>query len=167
MARKVFFSFHFKEDHWRTSQVRNIGSIEGNKPIHDNDWEDLKRNGFKSIQYWIDSQLFGKSCVVVLIGNKTADRDWIKYEIRRGWELRMGVLGIYIHTLLDHERKQSLAGNNPFTGLPVSTRFGEIDLGRIAPIYAAPYFDSSQTYNYIKFNIASWVEDAIQLRQRY
>ncbi|WP_256350498.1 TIR domain-containing protein [Pseudomonas gingeri] len=28
MARNVFFSFHFKNDFWRTQQVRNIGTLE-------------------------------------------------------------------------------------------------------------------------------------------
>ena len=27
MARKVFFSFHFDEDFWRTQQVRNINAL--------------------------------------------------------------------------------------------------------------------------------------------
>jgi len=28
MARNVFFSFHFNNDAWRASQVRNMGVIE-------------------------------------------------------------------------------------------------------------------------------------------
>src|SRR5260370_41162731 len=43
MARKVFFSFHYKADSWRTSQVRNIGAIEGNAPVADNDWESMTK----------------------------------------------------------------------------------------------------------------------------
>ncbi len=35
MARRVFYSFHYVPDCWRTSQVRNIGAIEGNKPASD------------------------------------------------------------------------------------------------------------------------------------
>ena len=38
MARKAFYSFHYKNDNWRASTVRNIGSVEGNKPASDNDW---------------------------------------------------------------------------------------------------------------------------------
>jgi hypothetical protein len=29
MVRRVFFSFHFANDYWRTQQVRNIGALEG------------------------------------------------------------------------------------------------------------------------------------------
>ena len=30
--RRVFYSFYYKEDSWRASQVRNIGVVEGNRP---------------------------------------------------------------------------------------------------------------------------------------
>ncbi len=36
MARKVFFSFHYKPDNGRASQVRNIGAIEGSQAVSDN-----------------------------------------------------------------------------------------------------------------------------------
>lgn len=29
MARKAFFSFHYKHDNWRAAEVRNMGVIEG------------------------------------------------------------------------------------------------------------------------------------------
>lgn len=38
MARRVFFSFHYKPDNWRAAQVRNAGVVEGNTPVSDNDW---------------------------------------------------------------------------------------------------------------------------------
>ena len=31
--------FYYKEDNWRASQVRNLGVIEGNILVSDNDWE--------------------------------------------------------------------------------------------------------------------------------
>ncbi|MGE4529116.1 MAG: TIR domain-containing protein, partial [Rhodospirillaceae bacterium] len=33
MVRQIFFSFHYIPDAWRTSQIRNIGVIEWNKPV--------------------------------------------------------------------------------------------------------------------------------------
>ena len=38
--RGTFFSFHYKPDNWRAAQVRNMGVVEGNSPVSDNDWED-------------------------------------------------------------------------------------------------------------------------------
>jgi len=50
MARQVFFSFHYKPDNWRVSQVRNIGVIEGNKPATDNEWEKVVGGGDTAIK---------------------------------------------------------------------------------------------------------------------
>ena len=59
MARKVFFSFHFKPDSWRAAKVRNIGLVEGNQPVSDNDWEKVKGGGDPAIKKWIAGQLSG------------------------------------------------------------------------------------------------------------
>ena len=81
MARKVFFSFHYKPDNSRAAQVRNMGVIEGNKPVSDNDWETVTGGGDAAIKKWIAGQLNGKSCAVVLAGSAAANRKWINHEI--------------------------------------------------------------------------------------
>jgi hypothetical protein len=43
MTRQVFFSFHYNADAWRTAQIRNIGVVEGERIIFDNDWEEVKK----------------------------------------------------------------------------------------------------------------------------
>lgn len=43
MTRRVFFSFQFADDFWRTQQVRNINSLEGQKLCSSNDWGEVKR----------------------------------------------------------------------------------------------------------------------------
>ena len=43
MARHTFFSFHYKPDNWSAAQVRNIGMVDGNKPVTDNEWETIKK----------------------------------------------------------------------------------------------------------------------------
>jgi len=70
--RRVFYSFHYKADAWRAAQVRNMGVVEGNEPVSDNDWEQITRGGDATIERWIDKQMEGRSCVVVLIGSWTA-----------------------------------------------------------------------------------------------
>lgn len=69
---KFFYSFHYQPDNWRASQVRNIGVIEGNQPASDHDWETVEHGGDVSIQRWIDNQLSGRTCTIVLIGAQTA-----------------------------------------------------------------------------------------------
>ena len=51
------------------------------------------------IESWIDNQMAKRSCVVVLIGENTAGRKWINYEIKKAIELDKGIVGIYIHNL--------------------------------------------------------------------
>lgn len=61
MQRKVFFSFHFDNDAWRASQVRNMGLLEGNEPVSSNDWEAVKRGGDAAIERWIANQMKGRT----------------------------------------------------------------------------------------------------------
>src|SRR6185312_9831039 len=120
MARKVFFSFHFDEDHWRASQVRNMGALEGNVPCSDNDWESIKRGGDAAIKRWIGEQLYGKSCAVVLVGTQTANRPWVIHEIQEAWNAGKGVVGICIHNLKDRDGNHANKGANPFDKLTLS-----------------------------------------------
>ena len=71
MARRAFYSFHYKPDNWRASQVRNMGVVEGNSPASDNDWETVTKGGDPAIEKWIGEQMYGKSCAIVLIGSGT------------------------------------------------------------------------------------------------
>jgi len=160
MARRVFYSFHYKPDNWRAAQVRNMGVIEGNVPVSDNDWETITRGGDAAIERWIADQMDGKSCTVVLIGSATAGRKWINYEIKKTWGDGKGLVGVYIHNLQDRNQQQATKGNNPFDAFTVD----QTPLSRIVKAYDPPYWRSSDVYAYIKDNIANWVEEAILIR---
>ena len=80
MARRVFYSFHYQLDNWRAAMVRNIGSIEGNSPASDNDWETVTKGGDAAIKRWIADEMNYRTCAVVLVGSNTANRKWINYE---------------------------------------------------------------------------------------
>lgn len=158
MVRRVFFSFHYDRDVWRTQEVRNIGSIDGSKPVSPNEWEAVKKGREAAIRRWINNQLKGKSCVIVLIGTETAKREWVKYEIEKAWEEEKGVLGIYIHKLKDRYGKQCRKGANPFR---------ESGLNHIVHAYDPYQTTSKGVYGHIKKNIADWVETAIAIRDEY
>jgi hypothetical protein len=167
VARRVFYSFHYKADAWRASQVRNIGAVEGNEPAKDNDWETVTRGGDAAIQRWIDGQLKGRSCTVVLVGEETAGRKWIDYEIRTSWSERKGLLGVYIHNLKDRSGEQSAQGVNPFDKFSLNVGGSTQRLSRLVSCYEPPYSDSVSVYAYIKKNIGQWIEDAVAIRSRY
>jgi hypothetical protein len=165
MARKAFYSFHYQPDNWRASQIRNIGVIEGNSSVSDNDWETVKKGGDTAIQNWIDRQLKGKSCAIILVGTNTAGRKWVNYEIQKSWNEGKGVLGIYIHNLKNSLGYQSTKGKNPFDDFTMERDSKK--LSNIVNIYDPPFATSAGVYSHIKGNIEGWVEKAITIRDGY
>ncbi|MDD2896605.1 MAG: TIR domain-containing protein [Aliarcobacter sp.] len=163
MARQAFYSFHYKPDNWRASQVRTMGLLEGNKPAADNDWETIEKGGDKAIQEWIDNQMKGRSVLIVLIGENTAGRKWINYEIIKAWNDKKGVLGIHIHNLKDSKNNQCNKGSNPFTNIKV----GDKPLDEIVKTYDPSYTTSTYVYSHIKENLSDWIETAIEIRNKY
>lgn len=101
MARRVFFSFHFERDVWRTGQIRNSWVTKADRESAGfwdaADWEEIKKKGDEAIKNWIDKQLEGTSVTVVLIGAETSKRPYVDYEITRSHNRGNGLLGIYIN----------------------------------------------------------------------
>lgn len=162
MARRVFYSFHYKPDCWRVSQVRNIGTVEDNKPASDNDWETVTKGGDDQIKKWIADQMNGRSCTVLLIGKDTAGRKWINHEIIKTWDDKKGILGIYIHNLKNSSGEQSTKGSNPFDYITIAGTNNK--LSSVVKVYDPPYSNSKDVYDYISKNIESWIDEAIKIR---
>lgn len=163
MARKVFTSFHYQPDNWKASQIRNMGQIEGNGIVTSNKWEEVTSGGNKAIEQWIDDNMSGKSCVVVFVGENTANRKWINHEIEKAWKDGRGLVGIYVHNLKDSSGNQSNKGSNPFDGYEVNGK----SLSSIVKCYNPPYSTSTYVYEHIESNIEDWIEEAIEIRSNY
>lgn len=161
--RQVFYSFHYKPDCQRASQVRNVGAIEGNKTAPDNDWETITKGGDFAIEKWIKDQMKYRSCTVVLVGENTAGRKWIKHEIIESWKAGMGVVGICIHGLKNLAEEMSEKGNNPFDCLTL----GDKKLSSIVKCYNPQGSNSKERYAWISENISDAVEEAIAIRNSY
>ena len=166
MAKRVFYCFHYVPDCSRVAQVRNIGMVEDNPPAHDNDWDRIKRGGDPAIQRWIDDQLKGRSCAVVMIGAGTARRKWIDYEIKTSWDVGKGVVGVHIHNLKNFAGLQSLKGMNPFAHFSLDGGRGQ-NLASIVKTYDPPYLDSKLVYGHIKRNLSAWIDEAMSIRNRW
>ena len=163
MARRCFYSFHYKPDCTRASQVRQIGAIEGNKPATDNDWEAVTKGRDPAIKKWIADQMYGKSCTIVLVGSNTANRKWINYEIIESWDEGMGVVGIHIHGLKDLATQQtSTKGDNPFDYITHGSTKNK--LSSIVKCYNPVGADSKERYAWISQHLANAVEEAIKIR---
>lgn len=157
--RQIFFSFHFGNDVMRVQQIRNIGALEDNKPVSVNDWEDVKKKGDTAIEKWIDDNMNYRSCVVVLVGEDTANRKWVKHEIKKAWKDGKGLVGIYIHNLKDPNTGKCKQGSNPFDQF---TFDGGKKLSTVVKCYNP---DPNDAYKSIASNIESWIEQAIKDRQ--
>ena len=143
-----------------------MGIVEGNVPVSDNEWESITGRGDDAIKAWINGQLQGKSCSIVLIGTNTAGRKWVKYEIGKSWNDKKGVLGIYVHNLKDIDGNQSTKGRNPFDDFTMD-RDKSQKLSSIVKAYDPPSSTSTSVYSHIMNNIADWVEEAISIRDNY
>lgn len=163
MARKCFYSFHYISDCHRAAQVRQIGSIEGNKPATDNDWETVKGRGDAAIENWISSQMSGKTCTVVLIGSNTANRKWINYEIVKSWNAGMGVVGIYIDGIKNLSGETSTRGKNPLDYITYGST--KKPLSSIVKCYSPSGSTSKEKYAWISQYLAAAVEEAIKIRK--
>lgn len=157
MARKIFYSFHFSNDVMRVQLVRNMGVVEGNTPVSPNTWEEVKKKGDAAIEKWIDDNMFGKSCVVVLIGTDTHKRPWVKHEIKKAWKDGKGLLGVHIHNLKCPNNGTCSKGKNPFDDISFT-----LDGKTVTPKVYDP--KTSDAYSDISANLADWVEAAIKQR---
>ena len=174
--RQVFFSFHYSEDVWRAAKVRNMGVIEGQDLFSDNGWEEVRSRSKSEIERWIDKEMNMRSCVVVLIGEHTASRSWVKYEIEHAWKKGKGLVGIYINKIENSQGKQSDKGRNPFDLFYIDKTMNyiaerdkpldgnEIKLSSVCKTFESFFMTSSYVYDDIKENIAYLIEEAIAIR---
>lgn len=160
MTKKVFYSFHFDNDVMRVQQIRNIGVIEDNKPVSANEWETVRRGSDPAIEKWIDENMKYRNCVVVLVGENTANRKWVKHEIRKAWNDGRGLVGIYIHNLRCPRNGYGQQGQNPFDQFTV-------DGTKLSSIVRCHNPNSYDAYGDIKNNLENWVDEAIRIRKNY
>ena len=142
--------------------VRNIGSIEGNKPAPDNDWETITSGGEGAIEGWIKEQMKYRSCTVVLVGKDTANRKWINYEIVESWNSGMGVVGIHIYGLKDNDGYITTKGDNPFDYIDYGDDGAK--LSSIVKCYTPGGNNSKERYEWISKYLSAAVGEAIKIR---
>ena len=116
MARRVFFSFHYQRDIFRINQIRSIPNVTGCAAAGFQDaslWEEAKRKSDDAVKRMIDEGLKNTTVTVVFIGNQTANRKFVSYEIEQSIKRSNGVVGIQIHHLKDHRQQVDDPGATP------------------------------------------------------
>ena len=163
MWRHVFYSLHYVEDRARAAGIMANRAVSANTEASHAEWAKLKRSGDFAIQRWIEQQLQGRSCTIVLIGAHTSLRHWVHYEIKRTRRLKLAMIGIYIHHLADAQGHTTVQGENPF-------EHPECGLGsgaKAVPVYDPLGADSAAVYRYIADNIGRWADEAVAERRHW
>lgn len=97
-VRVVYFAFHYV-DVWEVNQIRNsdkfidravAGFMDGSL------WEEAKRNGEQAIKRMINDGLNGTSVTICLIGQRTAYREYVDYELERSYARGNLVFGLHL-----------------------------------------------------------------------
>jgi len=123
MARRVYFSFHYKGDVWRANQVRNSWVTRGIEAAGFKDqaeFESVERQGPGAIERWIDKNLEGTSVTVILIGEETCYRKYVRYEVEQSKAKHNGIIFVKIHNLKDQNGQTCGEGNLDFGDIDVS-----------------------------------------------
>lgn len=117
VPRRVFFSFHYADViNFRANVVRNCGALK-NSDVEFFDaslWEEKKLRGAFALRDLIDGGLDRTAVTAVLIGEQTAHRPWVRYEIAKSFARDNGLLGIYLHSIPDKAGTHGQQGPNPF-----------------------------------------------------
>lgn len=162
MVRKVFFSFHYDRDVRRVVQVRNSWVVRSKgeaQPFYDKaEFEEAKMR-VGGIETWIEEQLKGTSVTVVLFGAETYEREWVRYEIKRSYELGKGILAIDIHNVKDPQLGMDIQGKNPLDYWSVKQNSRDVSLSSLYKTY-----DWVRDNGYI--NMPSWIEVAAKAAGR-
>lgn len=139
MSRRIFFSFHYENDVWRASTVRNSWVVQPqarDDVFYDASlWEETKQKGDAAIERLIDNGLRNTSVTAVLIGSETSTRRWVRYEIEQSLAQGKGLLGIYIHNLRDQSQRVGVRGHNPFEDVYETVAGMRRPLSRRIPTY--------------------------------
>ena len=121
MARRTFFSFHYKSDVSRAWVVRNSwvtkiaqGEREDAGFFDSSVFEASQRESDDALKRFLREGLKNTSVTCVLVGAETCLRRWVRYEIFRSFMRGNGLLAIRIHTIGSLHSPLSGSGCNPF-----------------------------------------------------
>lgn len=120
MPRFSFFSFCYEDvKNFKVNVVRKSWLLKNSEDtfIDGSIWEKEKSKGVSVIKKLIEEGLKKTSATTVLIGDETANRRWVKYEIIKSFEKGNGILGVHINRIRGKDQSISARGLNPLDRL--------------------------------------------------
>lgn len=118
MAKRVFFSFHYKDvvdfranvvrNHWMTKPDREIcGYYDASI------WESARKQGDVALKRLINSGLEQTSNTCVLIGSETYLRPWVRYELLKSFKRGNHIFGVHINSIKSKNGTTKAKGPSP------------------------------------------------------
>lgn len=120
MPRYSFFSFCYEDvKNFKVNIVRKSWVLKNGDDtfIDGSIWEKEKSKGAIVIKNLIEEGLKKTSVTTVLIGDETANRRWVKYEIIKSFERGNGIVGIHINRIRGRDQSITSRGLNPLDRL--------------------------------------------------
>lgn len=122
MAKRVYFGFDYEDvKTFRANVVRNHDllkrEIEGVGFYDASIWEDAELHGADAVKRLINTSLENTSVTCILIGTRTWQRRWVRYEIMKSYDRGNTMLGIHINGITDKNQQKFVQGKNPFDQL--------------------------------------------------
>lgn len=132
MAKRVFFSFHYKDvQDFRANVVRNHWRLKPGREISGyydaSIWESARKQGSIALKRLINSGLEQTTNTCVLIGSETYSRPWVRYELLKSFKKGNHIFGVHINSIRSKDRTTKKLGPNPLEYVGVSfSKDGEI-----------------------------------------
>ncbi|MDR3213647.1 MAG: TIR domain-containing protein [Azoarcus sp.] len=125
MAKRVFFSFHYKDvvdfranvvrNHWMTKPDRE------SRGYYDASiWESARKQGDIALKRLINDGLEQTSNTCVLIGSQTFERPWVRYELLKSFKKGNHIFGVHINSIRAKDGTTKNKGANPLEYVAVS-----------------------------------------------
>lgn len=156
--QRTFFSFQYSSDIWRVNAVRNSWIVHKDPSkagFFDHSlWERTRTIGDDAVMRLIDRALEDSEVTVVLIGERTHESRWVRYEIEQSLQRNNALLGVYIDNIRDARGRTSPRGPSPFD---------DIELYEGGPTLAPhiPHYDWINEDGYT--NLSTWLVKAPRL----
>lgn len=120
MARHTFFSFHYKPDVSRAWVARNSwvtkvaqGEREDAGFFDKSVFEATQKTSDDALKRFLKDGLRNTTVTCVLVGEETALRRWVRYELFQSFIRGNGILAVRIHSIGSIHSPATVAGANP------------------------------------------------------
>lgn len=125
MAKRVFFSFHYRDvSDFRANVVRNHWTMKPDREIcgyYDASiWEAAQRQGAVALKRLINAGLDQTSNTCVLIGSQTYERPWVRYELLKSFKKGNHIFGVHINSIRAKDGQTKIKGPNPLENVGVT-----------------------------------------------